>query len=102
MVAGMVMMMAMVAVGGGDGDGDNDDGSDGDKLTTTTAIPVHRNHSSLFFRKITESKPTKIMIEPGEEEDGAFVHGSLLNLCVRITFNESFECFFLQKQQKPA
>ena len=72
----MVMMMAMVAVGGGDGDGDNDDGSDGDKLTTTTAIPVHRNHSSLFFRKITESKPTKIMIEPEEEKDVAFFHGS--------------------------
>ena len=59
-----------------DGNDDDDDGSDGDKLTTTTAIPVHRNHSSLFFRKIMESKPTKIMIEPEEEKDVAFVHGN--------------------------
>ena len=61
----------------GDGDdGDGDGGSDDDQLTTTTAMPVHRNHSSLFFRKITESKPTKIMIEPEEEKDVAFFHGS--------------------------
>ena len=74
--------------GDGDGDGDDgdgdDDGSDGDKLTTTTAMPVHRNHSSLFFRKITESKPTKIMIEPEEEKDVAFIHGgrTFVNLWV--------------------
>ena len=35
---------------------------------TTTAMPVQRNHSSRFFRKTTESKPTKIMIEPWTQE----------------------------------